>query len=277
MIPTREFFFLDCPPGQRYCVLDAPPGVQPRGTVLFVPPFAEEMNKSRRAVALACAALVEERYAVLRLDPYGTGDSSGEFAEASIARWQADLMAGAAWLSQRYGRVDWLWGLRLGAPLACRLATALPTRPGLLLWQPVVAGKGHFTQFLRMKLASEMLSAGQAQGGTGALRAQLAAGEAVEVGGYELSPTLAAELDALNLELPADYPGRVLWGEVAAPAEPTAEPALSPASRRVVEGWRAQGVRVEDFAATGLPFWQTQEIDEGRALTGATLARLFPA
>ncbi len=51
------------------------------------------------------------------------------------------------------------------------------------LWQPVANGKTFLTQFLRLRVAGEMM-AGRAIG-TEAMRSQLQNGETLEIGGYE--------------------------------------------------------------------------------------------
>ena len=87
----------------------------PRGVVLYLHPFAEEMNKVRRMAALQARALASAGYAVLQLDLRGCGDSGGEFHEASWAGWLDDAELGARWLRQRHPDAPlWLWGARAG-------------------------------------------------------------------------------------------------------------------------------------------------------------------
>ena len=52
-----------------------------RGVVLL-PPFAEEMNLSRRMLRLQASALAERGIAALVLDLFGTGDSAGDFGDS---------------------------------------------------------------------------------------------------------------------------------------------------------------------------------------------------
>jgi hypothetical protein len=47
-----------------------------------VPPFAEEMNKSRRMIAEVGRRLEGSGVGMLLVDLFGTGDSEGEFAQA---------------------------------------------------------------------------------------------------------------------------------------------------------------------------------------------------
>ncbi len=71
---------------------------------------------------------------------------------------------------------------------------------GLLFWQPVLSGKQFLQQFLRLKVAAQILgSAEAARVDTRELRERLLRGDSVEVAGYELSPALAAGLEAADL------------------------------------------------------------------------------
>src|SRR5262245_5413710 len=94
-------YFSDGASGRVFSLFVGPPAhVLRRGGVLFVPPFAEEMNKSRRQVMLAARALAAAGFGVLLSDLYGTGDSGGEFADGRVAAWRSDLLSGAGALEQ---------------------------------------------------------------------------------------------------------------------------------------------------------------------------------
>ncbi len=264
-----EPFFLESD-GRRLFALHLHPRSTPLGAVLYLHPFAEEMHKSRRMAALQARALAQAGYAVLQIDLTGCGDSEDDHGDARWERWLEDARTGHDWLRQRWSLPVHLWGLRTGALLAADLAPRLPEAPaGLLLWQPVASGNAFLTQFLRIRLGAEMLAGGKAQTGVDALRAQLAAGDALEIGGYALAPEMAAALDGLQLQslIP---PCPVHWFEVAAaPDRP-----LSPAARRIVESWQTAGVRVTPRTVQGDSFWITQEITECPALIPATLDAL---
>jgi hypothetical protein len=81
-VAHTEAFFLPLTRGARACLLRTP-GREPAnaGAILYVHPFAEEMNKSRRMAALQ-ARPVRSRLTVLQIDLYGCGDSDGNFADA---------------------------------------------------------------------------------------------------------------------------------------------------------------------------------------------------
>ena len=82
-------FFLVGGQGTLFAIYYPPAaGVPRRDGVLYVPPFAEEMNKSRRLVALQARRLAAAGFGVLVPDLYGTGDSAGDFAEARWSIWR---------------------------------------------------------------------------------------------------------------------------------------------------------------------------------------------
>jgi hypothetical protein len=104
----------------------------------------------------------------------------------------------------------------------------------------------------------------------GALRETLKQGTPLEIAGYELHPELAAALDRLKLAELVPAAARVHWLEVSAQPDPQ----LTPASRRVLDAWRAAGCDVHAGAVAGEPFWSTLEIAECEALLAATDAAL---
>ena len=266
-----EPFFLGEPGRRRFCVYFHPDAVvqAPQGLV-FVPPFAEEMNKCRRMVSLLARRLATAGCPVLVPDLSGCGESEGEFREARWERWLEEVSEAARWLRDRGAGRIWLWGVRLGACLAAAIARDPAVRiGGLLLWQPVVSGQTHLTQFLRIRLAADL--GGEGRETTKDLRARLARGETVEVAGYDLSPALASAIDRVRLADSAPPPGTpVRWFEVVgAPGQ-----GVSPASKRVIGRWEESGADVTAAAVPGEPFWATQEITECPALIEAT-TRIF--
>ena len=115
---SREIFFLPVGDGQRFCIYHPPQTSVERGAVLYLHPFAEEMNKSRRMASLQSRALAEAGYGVLQIDLLGCGDSSGDFSDATWEAWRGDVVHAVAWLRQRTSAPLTLWGLRVGCLLA---------------------------------------------------------------------------------------------------------------------------------------------------------------
>lgn len=264
-----EPFFLEAEQGRRFCLFHPPAGPC-RGAVLYAAPFGEEMNKARRMAALQARDLAARGFGVLLLDLHGCGDSSGDFGDARWDIWKDDLARGHQWLHTRLGRAVSVWGLRLGALLALDYArgAALPVA-NLMLWQPVQNGATFLTQFLRLRIANDMLAEGKEKGGgTQALRAALHAGEVLEVAGYALAPALAASIESLDAAALSVSTCPVHWFEaVQAEGRP-----LSPAGTKVLAAWQSSGVAAEVHLVTCPAFWATQEVTECPALIDATSA-----
>jgi len=249
-----DAFFLPVEPGQRFCILHSPDGT-PRRSVVYVHPFAEEMNKARRMAALQARRLAARGVAVLQIDLRGCGDSSGDFGEARWESWKRDVEAAIGFLSERFPAPVTLWGLRLGAVLAAEIAH--PRVDRLLLWQPVPNGSQFMSQFLRLRLASEMLTSGAATTAMSELTQTLAAGRSLEIAGYDLHPDLARAIERVKLESIVPSAKRVDWLEVVAEGM-----SPRPAAGRVLDSWRARGIEANLGVATGEPFWTTVEIAE---------------
>ncbi len=268
-----EIFFLDAPAGRRLCgaLFEArKPGAVGRA-VLYLPPFAEEMNRTRRMAALAARALATAGHPVLLLDATGTGDSSGDFAAATWQLWLEDFSVGAEWLKLRSGAPPVLLAARSGALLApALLATGAAAHDSLALWQPVTSGKQYLTQFLRLKLASDMGAINDtAAGGTKALRASLERGDrGVEIAGYELNADLARGLDEAALDAASlGRWTRLGWFE-------SGGSTLLPASARLLDAVRAAGASVTAAAFAEPPYWVTPETTVAPGVVAATCAFL---
>ena len=235
-----------------------------RGDLLVVPAFGEEMNRCRQMVGLQARRLAVHGYGALVLDPFGTGDSAGEFVDATWAGWKDDLRVGIEWLRQHGHGCRTLWGIRLGAQMASELAATDSGIERLLLWQPVFGGKAFFTQFLRIRIAADLHLPDRIKT-TNELRALFDAGQSVEVSGYEVGPRLASEIDGLTFD-PAVLAGKqVDWFDVATNAS---APPL-PAAQKLRESMMKAGVRLSAAEVVGPPFWQVHEREVAPALLDA--------
>lgn len=263
-----EPFFLQRTSGQLFCLYHPPRG-DCRGAILYVPPFAEEMNRARRIAAQQARELAALGYGVLQPDLSGTGDSSGDFADARWDTWKNDLAACCAWLGERIAQPPVLWGLRLGALLALDYAQSAPhPLRALVLWQPAASGQAYLTQFLRMRTVNAVLAdSASEQTGTRALRAALQSGETLEIGGYTLDPALAAAIDALAPLESHTPPCPVHWFEMAAAGQ-----ALPPGAARAADAWRRQHARLQVHPVDCPPFWAAGEGVDAPALLAATTA-----
>lgn len=249
-----DAFFLDADEGQRFCLFHRAQGQQIKGRILYLHPFAEEMNASRHVVAQQCRALAASGYAVLQIDLLGCGDSSGDFGDATWSAWVQDALLGWQWLRDHAPEAPiWLWGLRAGALLACAAASAIKIQApdaqiNLLFWQPVASGQQQLQQFLRLHAAAQWLG----RDAVGEPPAQLlAAAHHAHVAGYSLSPKLAGELEQAQLTLPIGN-GRIAIVEL----HNGQPPSLSPWLSRMRGTWEAAGWQVSNEAVIATPFWQ---------------------
>ena len=261
--PRVEPFFFDADPGTRFSLYHAPaPHLAPRGAILYIHPFAEELNRTRRMASLQARRFAALGYAVLQIDLFGCGDSCGDFNAARWELWKRDLATARDWLAERSVGPMHVWGLRLGGLLALDFAASTHV-DGIILWQPFLHGRTCINQFLRQGLGADP----DGPHTTAALRTALLIRGAIEVNGYELAAPLAQAIDACaaaSLVLPACP---VHWFALGAPS-----PARVAASAaRLTALWAPHGATVHFHAYDGVPFW-TDEHAECPALLEATSA-----
>jgi exosortase A-associated hydrolase 2 len=227
-----------------------------RGGALLVQPFGDEGHLARRTQRRVAERLAAMGIDTRMLDFSCTGDSEGEFVDASLAQWRAELVAlEAQALADTAGPLV-LVGGRFGAWLALdRLGKADPRVTGAVLWAPIADGRSQLTPYLRLLALSEA-RAGEAKPADRA-RAEWKAGRCVRIAGMDFSSAFVAELDAavavppisgrrvVSLEL-RDVPG-------GAPIEPTLGVA------RVAALWSAAGASFQVETVRERPFWNVPD------------------
>ena len=240
-----------------------------RGRMLFIPPFAEESNRSRHVIAAFARGCAGIGIGVMILDPYGTGDSAGDFADARWDIWKDDVGTGVSALADMGNEPIAIGGLRLGASLAAEFAADHPSRfSRLVLWQPVTTGQNYLKQFLRIRFAADLAEGGAEGQGTKKLMAELEAGQIVEVGGYDLAPALAKSIEGIKLGplgIAAKTP--VTWLEISA----RDDAALSPATTRIIKDWQAAGIEMDARPVKDEAVWLLQARVEMAAFVESAL------
>ncbi len=267
-------FFIKSISGNIFGLYHSPPAHIPvKKNILFIPPFAEELNRSRHMVNRQARRFVKAGYGVLILDLFGTGDSEGGFGETSIEIWQKDILAAINWLNEQSDVRPILWAMRSGALLVADLIQKYPElTKQLVLWSPVTNGKKFISQFMRIKLAAGVTSKTHGQQATlKDLWAMLDSGTALEIAGYSLSPELAhgmAGLDLNNVKLPQSI--SVKWIEISLgdPASP------SPASQKIIKYWMNDNVDVSSSVVNDFAFWTLQEPEWANKYIDQTTAYL---
>ena len=253
--------FLDAPAstqqGGRPFVVLRPPQRAGGPTVLVVPPFAEEMNKCRRMIAEVGRRLESSGVGMLLVDLFGTGDSEGEFAQADWQRWKADLTTAMQWATAEGAAIRGMLAIRLGCILGSETLAGIGHRvQRTVLWQPVTSCRRFLEQFLRLRVAASMMG-GDSKETVAALRSRLKSGELLEVAGYEISGTLADQLDAAELQrFIGAHLGAVHWME----AVRSADAELPVPSGKAIEAARAAGIETTSHPIAGEPFWSSTEI-----------------
>jgi exosortase A-associated hydrolase 2 len=255
----------------RILVVSRVPAGQLRGAVLIAPPFAEEMNKTRKIFADLATALSRAGVVSVLPDLFGTGDSAGEFRDARWDLWKENLQRVVDWIASSGWQLAGVVGVRLGCALVAEmLRDGSHVAPRSVFWQPVLDGERYLTQFLRLRVAASMTdTAGKET--VAILRGRLLAGESVEVAGYELAPALAAQIDrvrladALGLQL-----GQLTWMELVRGDDGR----LPGASQLAVDACVTAGLRVETAAIVGVPFWTSTEVVRNQELVARTIPAL---
>ncbi len=275
-----EAFFLGVPSGRLFCTFRAgrAPASAALGTrapaLLVVPPFAEEMNKARRMLALLAQRAQAAGISVLIPDLHGTGDSDGEFGDATLETWSDDLRCCADWLAGQVAAPVSVLAVRFGALLVGSLPARVCAGGQLVLWQPSTSGRLLVNQFLRLKLAGQLLAGNEAQAGMTTVRHELQHTGSLEVAGYTIRRELVESIESRELsKTDVRAFASVTLFEIAATDEPT----VSPAATRALDAWRREGTLAAGCTVAGDPFWATTEITTVPRLLDATIERLVAA
>ncbi len=263
--------FISCGPGKLFTVYYSSTTKNVSRCILHIPAFAEEMNKSRRMVAMQARAFAEQGYSVLVFDLWGTGDSQGDFSEATWDVWLNNIDITVKCLQDKgYDSIS-LWGLRSGALLAMDYLHQYRTNiDKLICWQPVLNGEQFIMQFLRLRIVAAMMDKNAPQEKTSALKQQLLDGQQVEVAGYLLNPDLVNPMLAIKAkELRLQSVKQCHLFELTIGTEREA----SHATTQWLNHFEQQLINISLDVIHGSLFWTTQEISEVPGLIKLTSLR----
>jgi alpha/beta superfamily hydrolase len=122
--------------------------------VLICSASAHEYERCHRATRQLAVQFARAGYFAMRFDYFGTGDSMGDYEEASFAQWRRDVAIAAAECRRRSDRARLcLAGVRLGATLAAQAAADLENVTQLVLYAPVIDGPSLLSQWRREQVA----------------------------------------------------------------------------------------------------------------------------
>jgi exosortase A-associated hydrolase 2 len=264
--------FIEGKLGQLYAIHYSPAVSEGRSEcVVVAPAFAEEMNRCRYMCTMLAQSIAGNGVGFLSVDPYGTGDSEGDFGELDWATMSADFLTACQYaLELGYQKIS-LLGVRTGALVVTQVASEVDRLHRILFWQPVTSGQATLTQLLRLKIAGS-ISRDEDAGSTKEYEALIASGESVEVTGYEISPSLFVGLRDARLE----SHGNLLQAKMAwFTTLPSAERKPPRADSAVLEKWRSNGIQVDYTVVVGPPYWQVHERALAPALVDATSAYIL--
>lgn len=145
-------FYFGTSQEQLFGVYHAPEGRAVRnGAVLLCHPLGHEYLRAHRAFRNLAATLASQGFHVLRFDYFGTGDSSGDAEQTTVARCLADLADAIQELKDISGasKVS-LVGLRLGATFAAFASVNRRDIDRIVLWDPVSDGKAYVNDLLTL-------------------------------------------------------------------------------------------------------------------------------
>lgn len=115
--------------------------------VLLLQPYGHEYIRAHRAFKLLAERLAEAGFPALRFDYRGCGDSGMDAADVGLGEWGEDARAAAEMCRARSGRRKVVaLGLRLGATLALLESASKGSFDGLVLWDPIVSGRGYLEE-----------------------------------------------------------------------------------------------------------------------------------
>lgn len=223
------------------------------------------MNKSRAVMARQARQLAAIGIDSLIFDLYGTGDSAGQFSDATWDAWRDDLLSAWLWLEAQGVSSIHCVAVRSGALLLDVLSANRDTsRSKLVLWQPVTNGGLYWKQFMRLRIAAESIRGGNDSVSPAEI---LRRDGRVEISGYTVSALLAGPMAASKLDLSCIAPfAQVLWVEMLM----SATSAVSPAGQRIVDEWQKEGLNVVMQGVGGEYFWATPELAGVPQLHAAT-------
>lgn len=246
-------------------------GTQPARVWVVCAPFAEEEKSAHRTLVELADVLVERGDAVLIFAYRGTGDSDGNFAEASLTAWRDDIGAALEHARTRFPQgISGLIGLRVGASLAAQVATDYDAQ-NLILIEPVLRGRSFLMQLgARKKLRAAMTEkeAGGSRPEAGEREQEADNAEFEDLDGWPLGTALREELNELNLSVASpQFGGSALVLQVS-PREK-----IAPSLEQFTQALHPEAaVR----AVVMPPFWNRLDHVSSMPLTGVVAGFDFP-
>ena len=191
---VRPFFFDASRGNPLYGCLHVPQDVAANGDgVVICSPIGQEYIRSHRALYQLAVRLSKSGFHVLRFDYFGCGDSSGDFEEGELGEWEDNICRAIEIMQATHGcaRIH-LVGLRMGATLAAKAANRWKKVDSVVLWEPVIDGKGYLDDLAAYQQDLDKRSR--------LIRKKYFkdAKKIEDIAGYPITPELANELERIE-------------------------------------------------------------------------------
>jgi pimeloyl-ACP methyl ester carboxylesterase len=196
----RERFLTPVIGGQRtVCVLSSPTGRARDMGWVICHSFAMEQIWLQPLEVAAARRLSAAGFTVLRFHSQGYGDSEGSTAEIGLETHVRDA-TDAIQVLREAGNVSrlGLMGGRVGGTVAA-LAADRCDAESLILWEPIVDGRGFVEKLTRGAMVTELSSASQVKARAGDVERNFAEAGVLDVQGFPLSSAAFEEFSAFDL------------------------------------------------------------------------------
>ncbi|MCH2176233.1 MAG: hypothetical protein MK193_10950 [Lentisphaeria bacterium] len=171
--------------------------------LLFVNPFGEE-RKNILGAYRSFVDFLDGQFNIFIIDLPGIGEAQRTPC-TSVEQWQKYLQQ---FIEQVESSSDFpinLLGTRLSANILLnKTLLSLPYVKSSILWAPYESGSKILDEWIRRKQVKEMMSAGGAVSSLETFEETWAAGNNVDLDGFELTPTLGKSIQSLEATLVVD-------------------------------------------------------------------------
>jgi uncharacterized protein len=219
----EDYLFLEIN-GERIFAGHHRPARPASRAIVMCHPLAEEKLWAHRVFVSFARNLSTAGFDVLRFDFRGEGDSDRDFEQTDFETRIEDAMRAIDAVHEMNPSISevTLLGLRLGASVAAATAARRSDVARLVLWDPVVDGSAYMQSVLRLNLMFQMAQHHKVLENRDVLVARLAAGDTVNLEGYELSDALFRQISEFRLaETLSRFNGKALIAPIHQAPSPT--------------------------------------------------------
>lgn len=179
-----------------FCTLFLPEQQPAQWGLVIAEPFGEEKRCASRMLVRLARNLTRQQVATLKFDFSGTGDSSGDSAQAQWKHWQQELAEALQFLQQESPAPKMaLLGARAGALLAAQCAAENPVQ-ALLLAEPVLSGQEILDELEKRQKIKDAIRGGASTPPASEL---WALGQNADFAGFQVNAQFAAQLRQASL------------------------------------------------------------------------------